>query len=119
LDNGLCQNGQIFDAATGRCRDIFCQELNYKYNGTTCIPDENKHTTYIEKRMSDIDLSLTLTISSSDHYTRGNISKRLNSQMNETCTDDWSKMFHNTLHGKGIDLSRKKNRMFCFRLSGD
>lgn len=100
LDNGFCQYGQLFDPSTGRCRDIFCQELNYKYNGTTCVPDKDKNATHVYKRMSDIDLSLTLIISPSNHYERGNFSRRLNSQMNKTCTHDWNKMFHDTLHGK-------------------
>jgi hypothetical protein len=100
LDNGFCQYGQLFDPSTGRCRDIYCQEVNYKFNGTICIPDENKNSTHAYKRMSDIDISLTLIISSSDHYPRANFSKRLNSQMNKTCTNDWDQMFHDTLHGE-------------------
>jgi hypothetical protein len=103
LDNGLCKYGQLFDPSTGRCRDIFCQELNYKFNGTTCIPDESKTATTVYKRMSDIDLSLTLIISPSDHYQRGNFSKRLNSRMNTTCTGDWTQMLHDTLHSEFID----------------
>ena len=54
------------------------------------------------KGMSDIDLSLTIIVSPSNHYERGNFSKRLNSQMNETCIDNWNQMFHNTLHSKLI-----------------
>jgi hypothetical protein len=108
LDNGFCQNGQLFDPSTGRCRDILCQEVNYKYNGTTCIPDENRNATNSQKRMSDIDLSLTLTISPSDHYERGNFSKRLNSRMNQTCTTNWGQMFHDTLHSKYIKIIVRK-----------
>jgi hypothetical protein len=108
LDNGFCQNGQLFDPSTGRCRDILCQEFNYKYNGTTCIPDENRNATHAQKRMSDIDLSLTLTISSSDHYETGNFSKRLNSQMNVTCTNNWDQMFHGTLCSEYIDMITRK-----------
>jgi hypothetical protein len=104
LDNGLCKYGQLFDPSTGRCRDIFCQEINYKFNGTMCIPDESKNTTTPYKRMSDIDLSLTMVLLPPyrNDSERGNFSKRLNSQMNETCTDDWAKMFHNTLHSKFV-----------------
>ncbi|CAF4710279.1 unnamed protein product, partial [Rotaria sp. Silwood1] len=98
LDNGLCQYGQLFDPSTGRCRDIYCQEINYKFNGTTCIPDENKTILDAYKRMSDIDLSLTMIISPSSHYPRGNFSKHLHSQRNKPCTNDWIKMFHDTLH---------------------
>lgn len=54
----------------------------------------------IHKRMSDIDISLMLIISPSGHYQRGNFSKRLNNRMNETCTNDWNQMFHDTLHSK-------------------
>jgi len=104
LDNGFCQYGQLFDPSTGRCRDIYCQEINDKFNGKTCIPDENKNNTHAFKRMSDIDLSLTLIISPSDYYERGNFSKRLNSQMNTTCTSNWNQMFHNALYGKFIYL---------------
>lgn len=100
MDTGFCQYGQLFDPSTGRCRDIFCQELNYKYNGTTCVPDENKNTTHEIKRMSDIDLSLTLTISPSSHYKRENFSRLLNSRMNKTCTTNWIQMFHDALHSK-------------------
>lgn len=100
LDSGFCQYGQLFDPTTGRCRDVYCQEVNYKYNGTMCVPDENKNMTVTQKRMSDIDLSWSLTIASRSHFPRGNFSKRLNSQMNQTCTNNWSSMFHNALHGK-------------------
>ncbi len=107
LDNGLCKYGQLFDPATGRCRDIFCQEINYKFNGTTCIPDESKNATTPYKKLSDVDLLLTLVISSyRNESERGNFSKRLNSQMNETCTSDWAKMFHNALHSKFKNSSR-------------
>lgn len=100
LDSGVCQYGQLFDPTTGRCRDVFCQELNYKYNGTMCVPDENKNATHAQKRMSDIDLSLSLIISPRSHHSRGNFSKRLNSQMNQTCINDWSYMFHHALQSK-------------------
>ncbi len=100
LDNGFCQYGQLFDPSTGHCRDIYCQELNYKFNGTTCIPDENKRTPDTKKRNSDIDLSLTLIISPTSHHQRGNLSKRLHTQMNESCTKDWSQMLHNTLRSE-------------------
>ncbi|CAF0997110.1 unnamed protein product [Rotaria magnacalcarata] len=109
LDYGLCTFGQTFDPATGRCRDITCQETHYKYNGTACIPDENKNTVNVYKRMSDIDISLGLIISSANYNEneRGNFSKRLNSQMNKTCTNDWTKMFHNAIHGYlDIDYER-------------
>jgi hypothetical protein len=100
LDNGFCKYGQIFDPTTGRCRDIYCQELNYKYNGTKCIPDENKAVTDSYKPVSDIDLLLPLSISMVNHNERGNFSKHLNSRMNETCTSDWTQMIHETLQGK-------------------
>lgn len=103
LDSGFCQYGQLFDPTTGRCRDVYCQEVNYKYNGTMCVPDQNKNATQTQKRMSDIDLSLSLTIAPRSHFARGSFSKRLNSQMNRTCTNDWSGMFHNALHGKYIE----------------
>jgi len=111
LDNGFCQYGQLFDPSTGRCRDISCQELNYKFNGTTCIPDENKNSTQVYKRMSDIDVSLMLMIAPSNHFERGNFSKRLNSQMNKTCTKNWNQMFHDTLHGEFCIFNRKRNRI--------
>ncbi|UJR15822.1 hypothetical protein I4U23_002751 [Adineta vaga] len=98
LDNGFCQYGQLFDPSTGHCRDIYCQELNYKFNGTTCIPDEHKNISHARKPMSDIDLSLTLNIFPSDHYQRGNYSKRLNGRMHEICTSNWKQMFHDALH---------------------
>ncbi len=50
--------------------------------------------------MSDIDISLTLIISPSGHYQRDSFSKRLNSRMNATCTNDWNRMFHDTLHSE-------------------
>jgi hypothetical protein len=102
LDNGLCKYGQLFDPATGRCRDIYCQEINYKFNGTACIPDENKNSTSAYKRMSDIDLSLTLVISRTyrNKSTNAEFSVLLNSRMNETCTNDWAKIFHKTLQSK-------------------
>ncbi|CAF1066966.1 unnamed protein product [Adineta ricciae] len=107
LDNGFCQYGQLFDPSTGYCRDIYCQELNYKFNGTTCIPDEHKNSSHVPKRMSDIDLSLTLNIFPSSHYQRGNFSKRLNSQMNDICTSHWKQMFHNALRSYlDIDYER-------------
>ncbi|CAF1030215.1 unnamed protein product [Rotaria sp. Silwood1] len=109
LDYGLCKHGQIFDPAIGRCRDTYCQEINYKFNGTTCIPDESKNTVNVYKRMSDIDVSITLVIlpKNWNESEKGNFSKRLNSQMNETCTNDWAEMFHNTLHGYlDIDYER-------------
>lgn len=104
MDNGLCQYGQLFDPSTGRCRDIYCQEINYKFNGTMCIPDESKTIANAYKRMSDIDISLTIIVSPSSHYVRGNFSKRLNSQMNTSCTSNWTQMFHDTLHGKFVRL---------------
>jgi hypothetical protein len=110
LDNGFCQSGQLFDPSTGQCRDIYCQELNYKFNGTTCVPDESKKLPNAYKRMSDIDISLTLIISPSDHYQRGKFSKRLNSRMNETCTKDWNQMFHDTLHS---EFSVKVVYVYC------
>ncbi|CAF1259487.1 unnamed protein product [Rotaria sordida] len=121
-DYGLCKYGQLFDPATGRCRDIYCQEINYKFNGTTCIPDENKNTINIYKRMSDIDLSVTLFILPTYHNEneKGNFSKRLHSQMNETCTDDWAKMFHNTLRGYlDIDYKRITNIKYNLKQNHD
>ncbi|CAF2498647.1 unnamed protein product [Rotaria sp. Silwood2] len=58
LDYGLCKYGQLFDPGTGRCRDIYCQEINYKFNGTKCILDESKIAVYVYKRMSYFDLSI-------------------------------------------------------------
>ncbi|CAF1145043.1 unnamed protein product [Rotaria sordida] len=116
VDNGLCQHGQLFDPTTGRCRDIYCQEINYKFNGTTCIPDKNKTILNQYKRMSDIDLALTMIISPSSHYPRGNFSKHLNAQMNTTCTNDWMKMFHDTLHTYlNIDYERIIKIHFDFK----
>jgi len=109
LDNGFCQYGQLFDPSTGRCRDIYCQELYYKFNGTTCIPDESKNATHVYKRMSDIDLSLTLIIAPRNHFNRSDSSKRLRSQMNKTCTNNWNQMFHDTLHGKFCLFNWKKD----------
>jgi hypothetical protein len=118
LDNGFCQYGQLFDPSTGRCRDIYCQELNYRFNGTTCIPDENKNSTQVYKRMSDIDVSLTLMIAPRDHFERGNFSKRLNSQMNKTCANDWNRMFHDTLHGEFCIFNRTRDRILCLFFLG-
>ncbi|CAF3374975.1 unnamed protein product [Rotaria socialis] len=107
LDNGLCVYGQLFDPSTGRCRDIYCQEINYKFNGTTCIPDTNQNTSYAFKRMSDIDLSLTMIIAPSSHYPANETSKLLTTQINKTCTKDLKKMFHDALHGYlNIDYER-------------
>ena len=105
MDNGRCQYGQIFDPSTGRCRDIFCQELNHKFNGTACIPNKNMAAPDERKSMSDIDLSLTIIVSPSNHYERGNFSQRLNSQMNKTCIDNWNQMFHNTLNSELLYLT--------------
>lgn len=99
LDNGLCQYGQLFDPSTGRCRDIFCQEVNQKFNGTTCIQDEKKNSTNGYKRMSDIDMSLDVLISPSSNDQHQYNVKRSNMRMNETCTNDWNRMFHETFHG--------------------
>ncbi|UJR30770.1 hypothetical protein I4U23_018290 [Adineta vaga] len=109
VDGGLCKYGQLFDPATGRCRDIYCQELNHKFNGTTCIPDESKNTTNAYKRMSDIDLSTIIVISQTnrDENIGANFSVHLNSRMNESCSNDWAKMFHETLKSYlGIDYER-------------
>ncbi|CAF1624523.1 unnamed protein product, partial [Adineta ricciae] len=102
VDGGLCKYGQLFDPATGRCRDIYCQELNHKFNGTMCIPDESKNATNAYKRMSDIDLSTIIVISRTNRVASGNanFSVYLNSRMNESCTADWAKMFHETLKSK-------------------
>ena len=97
LDNGSCKYGQLFDPTTGRCRDVFCQELNYRFNGTTCIPDESKTITNENKQMSDVDILIPLTISIADESTRQNFSVRLNSRMNTSCTKNWTAMFHETL----------------------
>ncbi|CAF1413452.1 unnamed protein product [Adineta steineri] len=107
LDNGYCQVGQLFDPTTGQCRDMYCQEPNHTYNGTACVPDDSRKTPNVHKPMSDIDLSLILTISPSDHYQRGNYSKRLNGRMHELCTTNWNQIFHDTLHNYlGIDYER-------------
>ena len=102
VDGGLCKYGQLFDPATGRCRDIYCQELNHKFNGTMCIPDESKNATNAYKRMSDIDLSTIIVISRTNRVAsaNSNFSVYLNSRMNESCTGDWAKMFHETLKSK-------------------
>lgn len=128
LDNGLCKYGQLFDPATGRCRDIYCQEINHKFNGTTCIPDESKNNTNVYKRMSDIDLSLILVISKTNRNenTNPSFSTLLNSRMNETCTNDWTKMFHDTLQSKFTirvfsDISDRLNTtclVFCLGFLG-
>ncbi|CAF1328665.1 unnamed protein product, partial [Adineta steineri] len=122
LDNGLCKYGQLFDPATGRCRDIYCQELNHKFNGTTCIPDGSKNDTTGYKRMSDIDLALTVVLSRTyrDENTSANFSVYLNSRMNETCTNNWSKMFHETLHSYlGINFERIINVRYSIEDNGD
>ncbi|CAF3488371.1 unnamed protein product [Rotaria sp. Silwood1] len=118
LDYGLCKHGQIFDPAIGRCRDTYCQEINYKFNGTTCVPDESKNTVNVYKRMSDIDVSITLVIlpKNWNESEKGNFSKRLNSQMNETCTNDWAEMFHNTLHGFSIYICEIRERLPYYAL---
>ena len=108
LDNGFCKYGQLFDPSTGRCRDIYCQELNYRFNGTTCVPDENRTVTDAYKPLSDIDLLLPLTITPSSHHERTNFSKHFNSQMNETCLADWNQMFNKTLRGKSIAIQMSK-----------
>ena len=115
LDNGFCKYGQLFDPSTGRCRDIYCQELNYMFNGTTCIPDTSKNVSEVYKRMSDIDLLLPLTISPSSHHERGNFSKHLNSRMNHTCAANWTGVFHDTLSGQFIEETCDFDR--CLSLS--
>lgn len=102
MDNGLCVYGQLFDPTTGRCRDIYCQETNYKFNGTTCIPDKSQNSTNGYKRMSDIDLAMTLIIAPSSHYPKTSFSNHLNTQMNKTCTQNWKTLFHDALHSKSI-----------------
>ena len=59
----------------------------------------------VYKRMSDIDLSLTMDIVPTNPDERGNFSKRLHSRMNDTCTGDWARMIHTALQSQSIEPS--------------
>ena len=107
----------MFDPSTGQCRGIYCQEYNHKFNGTMCIPDDIKKAQTPYKRMSDIDLFLTLNISSTNHFQRPEFSKRLHSQMNTTCTSDWNKMSHDTLYSELISEMFFSFKFYFVRLS--
>lgn len=100
MDNGICRHGQMFDPSTGRCRDVFCQELNAIFNGTTCASVDNKTSANSEFRMNDIDIVLPATINVTDVSERVDYSIRLNSRMNHTCLDDWDNLLQETLKSK-------------------
>ncbi|CAF1438980.1 unnamed protein product, partial [Didymodactylos carnosus] len=111
-DNGLCKYGQIFEPSTGVCRELFCQQ-NSILNGTGCVMDNNTNENDF-KRMSDIDLSLTLIIHSAENSSSlpeqkmevdiddTNIVgqflfvKPTIKQNNKTC-GDWISLFHDSI----------------------
>lgn len=123
LDNGFCKYGQLFDPSTGRCRDIYCQELNYRFNGTMCVPDESKNVTDAYKPLSNIDLLIPLTIYPRSHHERGEFSSYLNSRMNESCAGVWKDLFSNTLRSESNRCRNYHDESFDFlvllRLSED
>lgn len=96
-----CNSRETFDTTTGQCRELSCQEANYKFNGTTCIPDESKTDTNIYKPMSNIDLSVIVNFLPTNHIEAhtSNFLKRLNRQINGPCNHDWANMFHDAIHG--------------------